>query len=74
MHTEKSLRAELAWFKKLPSDVTKHRTLRNLVKLLLRVKKLFTAKSSAAKILRALMNLKKTLRGVIEVQDVYSQS
>ncbi len=58
MQTERQLRAELAWSKKLPIDVTKHITFLNLLKLLLRVKKLFAAKSSAAKILKALNFLK----------------
>lgn len=74
LHTERQLRAELAWFKRLPLEVTKKRTFRNLVKLLLRVKKLFAAKSSAAKILRALQTLKSTLRGEYRAEDIYSQA
>ena len=60
--TEAILREELALHRRLPKDVWKTRSLRNLIKVLLRLKKLFGARSSAIKILRSLMRLKAATR------------
>ena len=64
INTEKLLREELALHKRLSRDVWKSpRTLRNLIKLLLRLKKLYSARSSAVRILRALIAFKNATRG-----------
>lgn len=60
--TEAILREELALHRRLSKDVWKTRSLRNLIKLLLRLKKLFGARSSAIKILRSIMRLKAATR------------
>ena len=73
IETEKLLRGELALHKRLPRDVWKEpRTLRNLIKLLLRVKKLYSARSSAVRILRALIAFKNATRGQVEnLQELF---
>lgn len=63
LNTEKMLREELALHKRLPKDVKNTRSLINLIKLLLRLKKLFGARSSAIRILRALLAFKAASRG-----------
>ena len=65
LKTELILREELAMHKRLPRDIWKTRSLRNLIKLLLRVKKLFGARSSAIRILRSLMAFKNASRGEV---------
>ena len=66
LKTELMLREELAMHKRLPKDIWKTRSLRNLIKLLLRVKKLFSARSSAINILRSLIAVKNSSRGQVE--------
>jgi len=60
--TKKTLREDLAWYKCMPKDVLNSKTLKNLIKLLMRINKLFIAKANAAKILKALLCLKIDLR------------
>ena len=73
IETEKLLRGELALHKRLPRDVWKTpRTLRNLIKLLLRLKKLYSARSSAVRILRSLIAFKNATRGQVEnLQELF---
>lgn len=66
LNTEKMLREELALHKRLPRDVQKTRSLINLIKLLLRLKKLYSARSCAIKILRALTTFRGQTRCGIE--------
>jgi len=72
--TEKRLREGLAWYKRLPPDVTKKITLRNLAKVLSRLAKLFNAHSSAVRILSAFLKLKQTLSRVHAAADVFRQA
>ena len=65
------LREELVWYKRLPKEVKIDRNTRNLIKLLLRINKLYLARASAIKILNALMTFKKALKGVIIITEVY---
>ena len=75
LKTELMLREELAMHKRLPKDIWKIRSLRNLIKLLLRVKKLFGARSSAINILRSLMAFKNASRGQVEnTQGLFKQA
>ena len=62
LQTERNLVEELAWHRKLPPEVRKQASVRNLVKLLLRVRKLFEARSYAIKIISCLIQLKNVLR------------
>ena len=75
LKTELMLREELAMHKRLPKDIWQNRSLRNLIKLLLRVKKLFGARSSAISILRSLLAFKNASRGVVEnTQGLFKQA
>ena len=72
LYTERCLKRELAWHKKLPSEVIKARNIRNLIKLILRVTRLFAARSAAVKILKALLVLKELLRNQeIEMTELH---
>ena len=72
MQTETNLEQELAWYRKLPPEVSTNMSVRNLVKVLLRIKKLFEARTSAIKILACLLQLKNALRDPrIKTIEVY---
>ena len=62
LNTENMLRLDLAIHKRLPKEVRTKRTLKNLIKLLLRLKKLYCARTSAVKILRAMVIFKTITR------------
>lgn len=73
--TEGILREEVALHRRLPKEVWKSKTLRNLIKVLLRLKKLYQARGSAIKVLRSLMRLKEsTRRHTDSYQDVFKQT
>ena len=75
VNTEKHLSQELVWHRRLPVDVTSQFSISNLAKVLLRLKKLFLARSSAIKILVSLQNLKNSLRNSqIPGTEVYQQA
>ena len=65
------LREELSWYKRLPKAVKIDKNTRNLIKLLLRINKLYLARASAIRILNALMVFKKALKGVIIMTEVH---
>ena len=64
--TEQALRKQLVWYKRLPKEVFATVNSRNLIKIFLRITKLYNARSSALKILRLTLALKLALRGPIE--------
>ena len=65
------LREELVWYKRLPKEVKIDRNTRNLIKLLLRINKLYLARASAIRILKSLLVFKKALKGVIIMTEVH---
>ena len=48
--TEKTLHSELAWYKRLPKEVTRKKTVRNLTKVLLRTIKILNARADGSPI------------------------
>ena len=67
--TEKTLHSELAWYKRLPKEVTRKKTVRNLTKVLLRTIKILNARAAAFEILSGLLKFKKVTRSE-EVADM----
>ena len=65
------LRDELVWYKRLPKEVKMDKNTRNLIKLLLRINKLYLARASAIRILNSLLAFKKALKGVIIITEVH---
>ena len=75
--TEQMLRQELAWYKKMPKEVHNNQNIKNLIKLLIRINKLFAARGNAIKILTDLLTLKNDLRkeeNQLGDQDVVKQA
>ena len=72
--TEASLRQELVWHKRLPAAVTKDKSAGNLIKVLLRASKLYSARANAIKILTSLLRFKAILRGGVKAEELQRQA
>ena len=59
------------WYKRLPKEVKLDRNTRNLIKLLLRINKLYLARASAIRILNSLVVFRKAIKGVIIMTEVH---
>ena len=55
VQTERCLHSQLAWYKRLPRDITRHKSVLHLCKLLLRINKLYHALNQATEILTGLI-------------------
>ena len=71
IQTEYMLRLELVLYKRLPKEVKLDRNTRNLIKLLLRINKLYLARASDIRILNSLVVFRKAIKGVIIMTEVH---
>ena len=73
--TESLLKDEVALHRRLPKEVWKTHSLRNLIKVLLRIKKLYGARTSALRILKTLTAFKNATRGeVANLEELFKQA
>lgn len=69
------MRSELAWYKRLPKDVSQVRSQRNLAKVLIRICKLHLARACASSILSGYLKFKGVTRDPLaDMADVIRQA